>query len=168
MKTMISEVRKSGVTRKMKFVEAVGNLVWDRYQKYLHTVGGKVNFVNEFIAGTRDDGDAAWGSREKFSDLMSIEGIHIELNGLKLDSSLNPVVSLYVDFDLGIEGSWEVCSYYVDLLPNGKVIVTDSLLLNASGCETKVHGNDLQWDCFTGYVESALVLRTENLSALAA
>ena len=168
MKKEMTEIRRIGVTRKMQFAKAVGNLVRNRYKGYLQTVGGTASFLNKFLAATRDDSDAAWGYRDEFIELMSSEGIHIELNGLKLDSLLKPIVSMYIDFDLGIGGAWEVCGYYVDLMTSGDVVVTDMLLLGSDGRETKVHGNDLHWDCFTNAIEAAMVFNTENVLALAA
>lgn len=168
MKNTMTVVRGIGITRKMQFAKAVGNLVRNRYKGYLQAVGGTMNFLNKFLAASHDDNDMAWEARDEFTKLMSSDGIRIELNGLKLDSLLKPIVSMYIDFDLGIGGAWEVCGYYVDLMPSGDVVVTDMLLLDSNGRETKVHGNDLHWDCFTNVIKAALVLNRENSLSLAA
>ena len=168
MKNTLTLINKSNTTRKMKFKVALENLVRHRYTEYLKNVGGTTLFLNKFLASTRDDEDLLDDSREEFSELMSSEGIRINIDGLKLDSLLKPIVSLYIDFDLGSDASWEVCSYCLDLMPNGQVVHTDSLLLDNDGHETHVHSNNLQWEQFATYVDAATVLCSNSLYAHAA
>ena len=155
MKKVKTVVVKSSDLQKYKFKICLEKYVQQRYAKYLDDCGGIVNFLNKFLAATRDDEDMLQDNRNEFSKLMSSSNVWVEIDGLWLDSSSRPVVSLFIKLNVGPDAIFCASSFLLQILPNGQILHTDSILAEESASPSLGVEINSELETFLPYIEEA-------------